>query len=147
MADYMTEQNHRMSMKMLEQQGEINELRQRAEQAEAAIERVRRFSELVINGSIRVQAIHQARDTLTVLNGEELKDPVIEAERDEAEQRIGRLADQLVAEREKRRGAETAITRARALHHDDQGLCAECTNAVGVPWPCDTARALDGETT
>lgn len=39
--------------------------------------------------------------------------------------------------------AEAAIARVRALHPDDHGLCGGCTNAVGVPWPCDTARALD----
>lgn len=41
----------------------------RAEQAEAAIERVRRLQKLTIVASCRVQAIEQAHDTLTVLDG------------------------------------------------------------------------------
>lgn len=40
----------------------------RAEKAEAAISRVRRLSHLTINGSIRVQAIQQAQDTLAALD-------------------------------------------------------------------------------
>ncbi|MGI5414255.1 hypothetical protein [Actinomadura luteofluorescens] len=42
-------------------------LRRRAEQAEAAVERVRRLQEMTIASSCRVQAIDQARDTLRVL--------------------------------------------------------------------------------
>ncbi|WP_405883597.1 hypothetical protein OG747_36450 [Streptomyces sp. NBC_01384] len=40
----------------------------RAEQAEAAIERVRRLCELTIAASVRVQAVQQARDTLAALD-------------------------------------------------------------------------------
>ncbi|MFC5744800.1 hypothetical protein [Actinomadura rugatobispora] len=40
----------------------------RLQQAEAAIERVRRLCNLTIASSCRVQAIDQARDTLTVLD-------------------------------------------------------------------------------
>jgi hypothetical protein len=40
---------------------------------------------------------------------------------------------------------ETAITRVRALHRNEYGLCDECTGSHGVPWPCPTIRALDGD--
>lgn len=46
----------------------------RAEQAEATIERVRRLCELTIAVSCRVQAIDQARDTLAALAAPELPD-------------------------------------------------------------------------
>ncbi|WP_378238744.1 hypothetical protein [Actinomadura harenae] len=42
--------------------------RKRAEEAEAAIAGVRRLCDLTISASCRVQAIEQARDTLTVLD-------------------------------------------------------------------------------
>ncbi|MFF8422978.1 hypothetical protein [Streptomyces sp. NPDC015680] len=40
----------------------------RAEQAEAAIDRVRRLCDLTIGASVRVQAVQQARDTLAALD-------------------------------------------------------------------------------
>ncbi|MGI5196552.1 hypothetical protein ACQEVY_23370 [Streptomyces sp. CA-288835] len=40
----------------------------KAERAEAAIARVRRLCELTITASVRVQAVAQARDTLTALD-------------------------------------------------------------------------------
>jgi hypothetical protein len=50
--------------------------RQRAEQAEAANARVRRFCTMVVNGSIRVQAQEQALDTLKILDGKEADEVV-----------------------------------------------------------------------
>lgn len=47
---------------------EAFKLRARAEQAEAAVARVRRLCELTIKASCRVQAIDQARDTLAALD-------------------------------------------------------------------------------
>jgi hypothetical protein len=41
--------------------------------------------------------------------------------------------------------AEVAIARVRALHVDEYGLCGECTGSHGVPYPCPTVRALDGQ--
>ncbi|MER5750657.1 hypothetical protein [Streptomyces sp. NPDC002088] len=38
-----------------------------------------------------------------------------------------------------------AIDRLRALHREEYGSCAECTHEYGVPYPCPTIRALDGE--
>ncbi|MFE8961728.1 hypothetical protein [Streptomyces iakyrus] len=43
--------------------------------------------------------------------------------------------------------AEAAVARVRALHTNGSGLCDECTGSHGVPWPCATIRALDGEAT
>ncbi|MFD5814382.1 hypothetical protein [Streptomyces sp. NPDC127038] len=37
------------------------------------------------------------------------------------------------------------IKRVRALHRDEYGTCAECTHESGVPYPCPTIRALDGQ--
>jgi len=41
--------------------------------------------------------------------------------------------------------AEAAIARVRALHREEYGCCAECTHESGVPSPCATIRALNGE--
>jgi hypothetical protein len=40
-----------------------------------------------------------------------------------------------------------AVERVRALHRDKfgDGSCAECTHEFGVPYPCPTIRALDGQ--
>ncbi|MFI2761426.1 hypothetical protein ACH5A3_21530 [Streptomyces echinatus] len=42
-------------------------------------------------------------------------------------------------------GADAAIARVRALHRQESGLCAHCTGEYGVPYPCPTITALDGE--
>lgn len=47
----------------------VQELTERAADAEAAVARVRHLSELTIATSIRLGAIEQARDTLAVLDG------------------------------------------------------------------------------
>lgn len=39
--------------------------------------------------------------------------------------------------------AEAAIERVRALHRDEYGTCAECTDVRSVPYPCPTVTALD----
>jgi hypothetical protein len=39
--------------------------------------------------------------------------------------------------------AETAVDRVRALHQEDYGICAHCTRAEAVPFPCATIQALD----
>jgi hypothetical protein len=39
--------------------------------------------------------------------------------------------------------AEAALARTRALHCEEYGCCAECTNSHAVLWPCPTIRALD----
>lgn len=43
--------------------------------------------------------------------------------------------------------ASARIKRVRALHRDEYGCgsCAECTHEFGVPFPCPTIRALDGQ--
>jgi hypothetical protein len=41
--------------------------------------------------------------------------------------------------------ASARIKRARALHREDYGSCAECTHESGVPYPCPTIRTLDGQ--
>jgi hypothetical protein len=41
--------------------------------------------------------------------------------------------------------AEAAVARVRKLHREEFGSCAECTHEFGVPSPCATIRALDGE--
>lgn len=41
--------------------------------------------------------------------------------------------------------ASARIKRVRELHRDDYGSCAECTHEYGVPYPCPTIRALNGE--
>jgi hypothetical protein len=41
--------------------------------------------------------------------------------------------------------ASARIKRVRALHREDYGSCAECTHESGVPYPCPTIRALDGQ--
>lgn len=41
--------------------------------------------------------------------------------------------------------AEAAIARVRALHREEWGSCAECTDESSVPYPCATILALDGE--
>lgn len=47
---------------------ELEAWRERAENAEAAIARVRRLCKLTIEASCRVEAINQARDTLAALD-------------------------------------------------------------------------------
>jgi hypothetical protein len=41
--------------------------------------------------------------------------------------------------------ASTRIKRVQQLHRDEYGSCAECTHEYGVPSPCPTIRALDGQ--
>lgn len=65
--------------------------------------------------------------------------------------------DRLMALRPERDAARTEVERLRAqiaavqaLHHSDEWVeCVECSTigVVGVPWPCSTIRALDGEAT
>ena len=52
------------------------------------------------------------------------------------------LAEECASALRAARQAEDAIERVRVLHRDDHGLCSECTDALGVPWPCATVRAL-----
>lgn len=52
------------------------------------------------------------------------------------------LAEECASALRTARQAESAIERVRALHRDEYGLCSECTDARGVPWPCATVRAL-----
>ncbi|GGW15720.1 hypothetical protein GCM10018980_52060 [Streptomyces capoamus] len=41
---------------------------------------------------------------------------------------------------------QAAIARVRALHREEYGSCAHCTREDGVPYPCPTIRALNGDT-
>lgn len=66
--DVVVEASHVEDIEVID---ERTDWRQRAENAEAAIARVRRLCELTIAASCRVQAIEQARDTLAVLDGQE----------------------------------------------------------------------------
>jgi hypothetical protein len=41
--------------------------------------------------------------------------------------------------------ASARIKRVRALHRNEYESCTECTHEYGVPFPCPTIRALNGE--
>lgn len=40
---------------------------------------------------------------------------------------------------------QAALERVRQLHREEYGCCVACMHEASVPWPCDTIRALDGE--
>jgi hypothetical protein len=62
---------------------------------------------------------------------------VITAARDHCVLELGAAEDELAQWRQ-------ADARVRALHREEYGLCAACTDSHGVPWPCPTINALNG---
>jgi transcriptional regulator with XRE-family HTH domain len=68
-----------------------------------------------------------------------------QAEREAREYRTANttLQELNVIRTERAEKAEAALERVRALHRNEYGCCAECTEVHSVLWPCNTIRALE----
>lgn len=64
---------------------------------------------------------------------------------DQLRHQVEKLTAELKAAEDELQQRRQADARLRAQHRNEYGLCVECTGSHGVPWPCPTIHALNGE--
>jgi hypothetical protein len=107
----------------------------------------------VVMDVVRPELEHQRELAEAALKGwkaEKERAEQAERERDDhwaryvsAARLVGRYQDTAIKEHARAEKAEAALERVRALHRNEYGCCAECTEVHSVLWPCNTIRALE----